>query len=731
MAKHNETFYNVLNVIKTKATKDNPISSTEITELLKANPDTKCDRKTVGRALDEIRAMYGMDEDGKWPDPDNRLYYKTTMRSSSPIYSDYYFEEMLYSSFEDYELFYLMEAVQFSPYIDKNFAEDIIKRLKEQCPNAGNAFKYHENVNARPLKTNSDFLGYLGDINTAINEDRIVSFVDNRYGVDKKLHPVSEVPVEVCPFRVVVMDGYYWLLCATRDSEAIRSYRVDRLTNVVVLDEIYDHNDARKKAFHNPEEYISEHRFMYSGETVEVTMVIDRSILGDVLESFGSRIRIDRAPADANRYTVLVRSGEKDIIDWVMRYGGYAVVTEPDYLRAEIRNRANQLSNCYRDEDEDIKYLEMIEKSERLHTLSLHNIDLNGRESYKNLHGIRRLIMSRNWIRDFSFLEGYTELQELTISHNEISDPTVLMGLGRLHWLTLENTGIKDLGFLGGNEGITRLTLHEFSLENIEDLYTLTNLKSLTVNKTVARLLDKARLSQCFGDSLRLIVSNQGGMMPLFMEGLPQRDGVNHIVRRYADQMAMFTTREVTDINVRNELCSDIYSGKGHSRDKLFSLVDDSCDKEERKHLYEDLEHYVGAEYVWYVTSEGDTVFDVSIFKRDHGLKLVGMARRNPPTEGIRDAAGRDLYEKGIYAWYAHIRYLMDNNICWCEISGELESAFRRVCTMRNLIDPQVFADTNVFRGVEIEVDDYHYYRKISGDKKTERKIAYGHIEVG
>ena len=729
MAKHNETLNNVERIIKAAA---KPISSSGILKILNDNPDTKCDRKTVGRALETLRNMYGMDENGKWPDPDNKLYYTTTFRSSSPIYSKYYFVQEFDDPFTPEELFYLMEAVQFSGYVDKNFAIEIIKKLKKLSHEKDVNFELHEIVNERHLTVNNEFLRWLGDINAAISGNRMISFIDNRYGIDKKLHPVSDTPVQVCPFRIVVMDGYYWLLCGLRDSEAVRSYRVDRLTNVEILDESYDHRDARKIGVHNSDDFLAEHRYMYSGKTVDVTLVIDRSILDDALESFGSRIRIDRAPADANRYTVHVKSGEKDIISWVMRYGGYAVLTEPDYLREEIRNRANHITGFVRNEDEDIRYLEAIERAERSHMLALHDIDLNGRESYKNLHGIRRLIMSRNWIRDFSFLEGYTDLNELTISHNEISDPTVLMGLGRLHRLMLEHTGIKDLGFLRGNAGITRLTLREFSLENIEDLYTLPNLKSLTVNKPVARMLDKACLSRVYGNSLTLNESNQGGMLTMFMEGLPTGDDVNHNVRRYADQMAAFTTCEVTDINARSELCSDIYGGRSlnNMRDKKFDLVDYSCDKEERTRMFEDIEYYAASDYVWYTTSEGDTVFAISIFKRDHGLKMVGMARINRPANGHRGDANWELYERGQIALNAHIRYLMDNDIGWCEISGELERSFRRVCTMNDLIDPQMLADNNIFRGVEIEADDYHYYRKISGNKKTERKIAYGHIEV-
>lgn len=734
MAKHNETFYNVLHIIETKASKDHPISSAAITEILKKNPDTKCDRKTVGRALDDMRAMYGKDENGKWPNIDKRLYYKTTMRSSSPIYSDYYFVVRQDSPFEDYELFYLMEAVQFSPYIDKKFAEDIIKRLKEQYPDAGDAFQYHERVNDRSLMVNKDFLGYLGDINNAINGNRMISFLDNRYGIDKKLHPVSDVPLEVCPFRVVVSDGYYWLLCAARDSAAIKGYRVDRLTKVKVLDELYDHNDARKKAVHNAEDFLAEHRYMHSGEVVEVTLMIDRSILDDVLESFGSRIKIDTPEAEANRYTVHIKSGEKDIIDWVMRYGGYAVLMEPDYLREEIINRSRQLIRCYDDGDTDIEYLESIEKAGRGHLreLSLIDIDLNGRESYKNVEGITRLNLSNNWIRDFSFLSNFTDLRDLTISHNEIVNPEVISELGNLHRLNLEHTGVTDLEFLRGLDSISSLTLCEFSLENIEGLYYLPRLCWLRVNKSVARLLDRNRLRRVYGDSLRLNVVERVGMPLLLGIGLPM-SAPNHIMQRDADHMNAFSTCEVTDIVVRTRLSSTIYGGKSISpgRDKLFRLVDDSCDKGERKCLFSDLQHYAGADYVWYATSEGDTVFAISIFKRDHGLKLVGIARRSTIVYEPRDDVARELAKKSAYAWHAHIKFLMDNRIGWCEISGELERSFKRVCTMQDLIDPKVLADNNVFMGVDIEIDDYHYTRKISGNKKTEPKIAYGHIEVG
>ena len=79
---------------------------------------------------------------------------------------------------------------------------------------------------------------------------------------------------------------------------------------------------------------------------------------------------------------------------------------------------------------------------------------------------------------------------------------------------------------------------------------------------------------------------------------------------------------------------------------------------------------------------------------------------------------------------YAHIRYLIYNNIGWAEVSDRLEMLFFRFCTLDEVVNPADLINNNVFSSVEIDSDEYHYCRKINGVRKKVKKIVYGHIEL-
>ena len=76
----------------------------------------------------------------------------------------------------------------------------------------------------------------------------------------------------------------------------------------------------------------------------------------------------------------------------------------------------------------------------------------------------------------------------------------------------------------------------------------------------------------------------------------------------------------------------------------------------------------------------------------------------------------------------AFIRDMTDKKIGWAEVSGFLEMEFSRACTLDQVINPAVMKKYNVFENMEIDVDDYHYYRLNDAGKKV-RKISYGWIE--
>ena len=735
MVEHNRIKDSVFEIIKRYASEDKPIDQNEIIKHLQDDSRNECDRKTVSRALEKLREEFGRDEDGDWKVESVKLHFEVVSRSSSPIYKRYWLEINDDGEFTDEELLFLMDAVQFSKHVDQKFAEEIARKLTYLSGNKySKVFELHKKVNEKHYPVRKDFFLTLGDINTAIEAEKMISFYVNEYGVNKKLHHVGD-PVKVCPYRIAVSDGNYYLLCGLKLSSVVRSYRIDKITDVNILDEGFPHTTAKTQATLHPSEYIIEHRYMNSGEAINVTLMIDRTILGDVIDAFGTRIDIDPADDAANRLTIHLKSGERDIVEWALRYGQFAVITEPEYLRDEVGDLAGIIASEYRDRDQDILYHERVERARSAGRLMLRNIDLNGKDSYKELKDLRMLSLSHNGIKDFSFLSSFDALIRLVISYNEIEDPGVLAGLDRLKSLNLEKTGITNLDFLAGLENLTSLTIREYSLENAEGVYSLPNLTRLVVNKPVSKLIDRKKLKQVYGDSVQYIVADGKGLS--YMQSLPPVENTD--LKMSEELMKGYVTVEVDDTAAREMLCSQMYFGSdaysARVPDKEFALLEGVCEGEERLGLFTDPGHYVNAKYAWYVTVDADSakkseldiknVYAISIFKQDHGLKLIAIARRN--YRSIRNTQAEDPLELHYFGMGSHIRYILDNEIGWAELSGSAERAFRSISTINDVINPAVLVNHKVFNDLDIDEDDYHYCRK-TAEGKTVKKIAYGHI---
>ena len=73
---HNMGFELVRDVIRRYASEDNPIDQNTIVKILQSDPNTFCERKTVTRALDKLRTLYGREENGTWCNEEIRLHYE-------------------------------------------------------------------------------------------------------------------------------------------------------------------------------------------------------------------------------------------------------------------------------------------------------------------------------------------------------------------------------------------------------------------------------------------------------------------------------------------------------------------------------------------------------------------------------------------------------------------------------------------------------------------------------
>ncbi len=188
---------------------------------------------------------------------------------------------------------------------------------------------------------------------------------------------------------------------------------------------------------------------------------------------------------------------------------------------------------------------------------------------------------------------------------------------------------------------------------------------------------------------------------------------------------------------------SHIYIAKKSERellaDDIFQFIDSAYDGIGGFKSFKDMDRFINDSYLWYITYDGEQsanledfdirkVYVVSAFRKNHGMKMVGMARRRIlPDENDRKT-NQDMRQKANSALYEHIRFTA--KIGWAEVCGKLEDYFRNALTIYDIIDPYILQDKKVFRDIDVDIDEFHYYRSLRKGEEPVKKIAYGSIRL-
>lgn len=204
-----------------------------------------------------------------------------------------------------------------------------------------------------------------------------------------------------------------------------------------------------------------------------------------------------------------------------------------------------------------------------------------------------------------------------------------------------------------------------------------------------------------------------------------------------------FSTYQLADPKSLAVLGSHIYIATQQERsqiaEELFQFIDDAYDGEGGFKSFKDVDHFITDSYLWYITYEGEQptsleefdvkkVYVVSVFRNNHGLKMVGMARRVIGRSERDRKQNAETRRNANAALYEHIKFLKNKKTGWAEVSGKLEDYFKQVYVIDDIIDPYDIQDARLFNNVDVDIDEFHYYRPLRKGLEPVKKIAYGNI---
>lgn len=317
----------ILKILREHSDEQHPITQTEIIKRLKDYGIESIDRGTISSHIDML----------------NEFGYTIIKKIGGGCY-------FVNEGFDNSELTFLVDSIFSSPAISQKQAQDLIERItaessKFEKQRFKNIFKTEELIRT----DNRQVFYNIDQINYAIQNNKQISFVYNKYDKTKKLTPRKDVNYVINPYFMVNSKGKYFLVCNKDNYDDMSNYRIDYMTNIQVLESERKSitNISGFSSGTNPTKYANEHIYMFSGETKKfVLKLYSERMINEVIDWFGKDISIKEINGDV---FVNLKTNENAIIYWCLQYGENVEIVEPSEARVKIKEILATMSKRYED----------------------------------------------------------------------------------------------------------------------------------------------------------------------------------------------------------------------------------------------------------------------------------------------------------------------------------------------------------------------------------------------
>ena len=302
------------------------ITVTEIIEYLESR-DIKAERKSIYNDLDTL-GNYGLDIIKE--KSDKKVYYKLVSRD-----------------FELAELKVLVDLVQVSKFLTPNKTEQLIKKLEALTSKYEAACLQRQvHVINRVKNPNEKIYLLVDKLHEAIHKGVQITFQYANWNLKTELIPKHNGKLyKVSPWALTWDDENYYLIGYDEDETKIKHFRVDKMLKLQISEEtrhgkeIFDKFDLAnysKKTFG-----------MYGGEEQNVKLKVDNSLVGVIIDRFGTDVMI--IPDNAGKYfTVNVDVAvSNQFIGWIVGLGDGVEILAPQSLRENVKNMLHNLMKRY------------------------------------------------------------------------------------------------------------------------------------------------------------------------------------------------------------------------------------------------------------------------------------------------------------------------------------------------------------------------------------------------
>lgn len=240
----------------------------------------------------------------------------------------------------DPELKFLIDSVMYGNIINTKNAQTLAKRLqglsgkglREITKYASGAFgkqKYLPDI---------DVLENVSSIMQAQMQQRKVRFQLNVFDVkDGKIELTPIKTHTVSPLEIFLHSGRYYLAAAYDDNDKVYFFRVDLMTDILVLngDRARKRDDLAALKNLQRDHFMLKYPVMYGGKEKQFKLRIKRAHFTQLVDTFSHSLMLIPGSDTADTVDVLVNASEGAMRSWLLQYGDIVEALDMDSEFAE------------------------------------------------------------------------------------------------------------------------------------------------------------------------------------------------------------------------------------------------------------------------------------------------------------------------------------------------------------------------------------------------------------
>lgn len=315
------------------------------------------EKRSIYRDIKDINKAYIMQRDDVDVHEAEEILSKGYKEDKVILYNavqkGYYWQDRKYTT-EDLHL--LAECINSAKFLSKKASEKLIDIIEEDLSVSQKEALNTDVFLIDRIKSNKNIIYDISKINAAMSTKldgiphtpKKISFYYQKYSINNVREQIDRRKGEtyiVSPYRLIINDGNYYLLGYSDKFKKMRTYRIDRMRGLAILNSDREGEEFYKKI--DIKDFIERKFSMFDGTVEKVKIQFTKDLLDSFIDRFGSNKVY--GIVDSNHYYISTFiEVSPPFFGWICGFGNKVKIIEPLNVVNQFQKHLQKIIEKYK-----------------------------------------------------------------------------------------------------------------------------------------------------------------------------------------------------------------------------------------------------------------------------------------------------------------------------------------------------------------------------------------------